>query len=443
MMKPYLLCLVLCAQAASAAPVLDVNCPFDLRVPRYTAYDAARARADVEKAIESPGTENLVLADALGRLADSYADGFDRATAAQLGERAIAVWSAATPTGELAEKLRSWGVRDSRNSRCAVAKPMLQASLAMFEKLYGPEDERTLRAMHDLLQVSISLADVEAVDALTARLLPALDKGGAIAGVDRRALQLRLALFYLRLEQFPKAETLARQGIALAHAAQPGDATQTDNLASVLASALFGQLRYDEGMAVLPKRFATPAPQDEHKRAELEIIAMARAGNLPGALAGAQQMLERDQAKLQTDQLAMSAAEARGDKAPQIDAARRVVIRDAVNVANMLDWLGELHQSQNDPEQAQRSYAEALDLLAQYPQIDPLQTSRVQFDLGMLYRVRGEPARALPLQQAALKTMLARLGPDHPDVVDAEGELARIHKSLNNYADAEPAHGTP
>jgi len=51
-------------------------------------------------------------------------------------------------------------------------------------------------------------------------------------------------------------------------------------------------------------------------------------------------------------------------------------------------------------------------------------------DLAILYRTKGEPARALPLLQEAMKTMLDQLGPDHPDVLEGEAELARIHKAL-------------
>lgn len=433
MMKSCLLCLLLAASSAHAAPVPAIDCPgYPRSAPAYTQNEAARARRDLEAAIANPGAENLVLAETLARVADSYADGFDRTTAEQLALRAYAIWSAATPTADLAEKLRGWGASDGRNARCVVAKPMLQASLGMFEKLYGPEDERTLRAVHDLLQVSISLADTGAVDELAPRLMGAWDKRGASAGVDRPALHLRLALFYLKLEQFAKAEALARPGLALAISQRPVNARLAADLSTVLAGACFGQLRYAEGVAALPKLAPFPVRQPPLKRNEDEIIAMARAGNLAAALARVQQVLAQDQAKLEKDQLALSEAEASPANAQQSEAARRAVAYDAANVANMLDWLGELHQGQGDLEQAQQAYLQALDLLAQHRPIDPLKVSRVQFDLAMLYRVRGEPARALPLLQEAMKTMLPLLGAEHPDVVDSEVELARIHKALGN-----------
>lgn len=440
-MKRLLPCLLLAAASVHAAPIRDVYCSdYPRSVPRYTQQDVAKAKRELEAAIQNPGPGNLLLAQALARMADSYSDGYDRVTASDLGERAGTIWAAAAPAGDLAEQLRGWGASDGRNGRCEVAKPMLQASLGMFDELYGPDDERTLRAVHDLLQVSISLADAEAVDKLAARLLPAWDKRGAVADVDRPALHLRLAVFYLKLEQFAKAEAVARQGIELALATQPANRKQAADLRNALASAYFGQLRYAEGEAALAKRIPRPDQQPPRKHKEEEIIAMTRGGDLAGATASAQQLLAQDQAKLQEDERALSEAEARTGNAKQRDTARRTVASDSANVGEMLDWLGELHQAQNDPVRAEQMYVQALGLFDKYPATDPLKASRVQFDLGILYRLRGEPARALPLQEAAMKSMLPLLGGEHPDVADSEAELARIHKSLNHYADAEPLY---
>jgi hypothetical protein len=42
--------------------------------------------------------------------------------------------------------------------------------------------------------------------------------------------------------------------------------------------------------------------------------------------------------------------------------------------------------------------------------------------------MRGDVARALPLQQQVLDELLPLVGEDHPDVQEARAELALLHK---------------
>lgn len=411
------------SSVAHAATPLPVDCP-GWRGPRITQQQAAQARRELETAMANPGPGNLALADALTRMADAYFDGYQRPTASDLGRRAYAIWSAAAPSSELAEKLGKAGAAEIAVGRCEMAQPALRASFEMLEDLYGADDPRTLAALHEMVQVSVRVGDGAAVDELAPRLLAAWDRHGVPAGIDRPALHLRLALLYDRLGQFPKAEAVARRGRELAMARPSPDARQVRELGAVLASALYGQLRLDEGDAAAPD----DARHSARWKTEEELIAMTRAGDLAGALVRAEQALAAEQAALERARAGLAAA--KGGTPVRLASAGLEVDSGTASVAKLLDWVGELHLAMGHPAQAQQAYLQALSLLASDAAADPLMVARTKSDLAILYRRGGEHARALPLQQEALKTMLPLLGAAHPDVLESQAEVARIQAAL-------------
>jgi len=408
-MKRFLLPLLLAASSVQAAPLDEVVCA-DYRYRAPPEY-VDQARHDVEAASANPGAERLLLADALGRLSDAYAGVFDNDDAQLAVQDAYAIWSAATPETQLAEKLHASGAASLAKGHCVTARPLLQAALEMSEKLNGANDGRTLSVLHDLLRVAVASKDAAAADRIAPRLLAAWDKAGAPDAADRLALYRNLALLYIKFEQYAKAEPLSQRGLELAKAKRPADAAQVRQMRALLAGVYYGQLRYAEGEAALPRQAQRYDPKTmAHKAVEAEMIAKTRAGDLRGALELGEQMLAGDRAEF-------------GSSAAPYLGAR---------LAETLDIVGELHHALNELAQAEQMYDEALTLFATHAPAHPATLTRTQTDLAILYRTRGEPARALPLQQEAMRAMLDQLGPDHPDVRESEAELARIRKALGN-----------
>ncbi|TFW30117.1 tetratricopeptide repeat protein [Massilia horti] len=131
--------------------------------------------------------------------------------------------------------------------------------------------------------------------------------------------------------------------------------------------------------------------------------------------------------------------------AKELRTARGRVNADFADVTHMQGYISELHHGMNDLAQAEGMYVLALAQYTKMPVPDTIRATRIKTDLAVLYRMRGEPARALTLQQEALATMLDMFGPDHPDVRETKDELALIYRALKQYAAAEPLYvnGSP
>ncbi|MES2297735.1 MAG: tetratricopeptide repeat protein [Pseudomonadota bacterium] len=159
-------------------------------------------------------------------------------------------------------------------------------------------------------------------------------------------------------------------------------------------------------------QFLAPiAVSPERLRLRQDMIALVRAGKLKSALA------------LGEAQLAVNEA--------TWEAGGKV----AVEFAGLLTDVSELHQALHHVGTAEAGYRRAISLYSnvqyEYPEM-----LRPTVDLAILYRSRGKPELALPLQLSAYPKLLAWLGPEHPDVIESEGELVQLHQTLKQYHEA-------
>ena len=60
--------------------------------------------------------------------------------------------------------------------------------------------------------------------------------------------------------------------------------------------------------------------------------------------------------------------------------------------------------------------------------------------MALVYRARGDTARALALQQQVKQALLPLLGARHPDVLEAEAQIAQLS---NPTPEPAPAPATP
>jgi tetratricopeptide (TPR) repeat protein len=151
----------------------------------------------------------------------------------------------------------------------------------------------------------------------------------------------------------------------------------------------------------------------ERLRVRDDMIAMVRAGKLKSALA------------MGETQLALQEAELKAGRG------------NAVELAGLVTEISELQHALKRMALAEAGYLRAIalysDVRFEYPEM-----LRPTLDLAILYRGQGKPALALPLQLAAYPKLLAWLGPDHPDVIESEAELAHLHLALKQYDEALP-----
>lgn len=140
-----------------------------------------------------------------------------------------------------------------------------------------------------------------------------------------------------------------------------------------------------------------------------DMIALVRAGKLKGALA------------LGATQIALK----------EVDAGEK----DSVELAALITDVSELQQALQRMGPAEAGYLRAIAIYSDVQEKNP-EMLRPTIDLAILYRGQGKLARALALQLEAYPTLLAWLGPEHPDVIESEGELAQLHLKLKQYGKA-------
>ena len=68
----------------------------------------------------------------------------------------------------------------------------------------------------------------------------------------------------------------------------------------------------------------------------------------------------------------------------------------------------------------------------------PEQLGRVHNEFGMFHQAQGDYQRALALRESALRICQAKLGPDHPNMAVALGNLADTYRALGRAAEALP-----
>jgi hypothetical protein len=454
-----LLPLLLAAAFGHAQAALDATaCK-----PRYNALTPGalqEASGRLAAARSQPGDQQLVLAGALADLAllsarqngspDIATDG--NPAPAELLRQALAIWNAAPPSVTLAGTLQTRGVAFFNSQQCQLGREVLESALRQSSAAAGPNDPASMAIAQDLLRVGLAQRD----DALVRRLAPAakaaLDaRRQPLDAYDEQTVLALVDFFYSQpgdsAQDLRQAEQLAQRGLALT---TPGTATSARRLLSYwLVSIYYAQLRYAEGEA-LRSQLAGDRPDpfahwNEFGRQREALIALVRKGELQAALDLARMQQAQRQQALDASRQALAQAEAaeaqvKAQQEPALaDAAvlqaRRVTAQararrnaETLSLAQVRSCLGEILHAMGELDGAASAYESALAGFAEARSVSWKDRTRTRSDLAILYRTRGDVARALPLQQQVLDELLPLVGEDHPDVQEARAELALLRK---------------
>jgi tetratricopeptide (TPR) repeat protein len=248
-----------------------------------------------------------------------------------------------------------------------------------------------------------------------------------------------------RQQDLRLAEQFAQRGLALIPADMPTAARRL--LSWRLVSIYYAELRYPEAEALRARLLdGKPAPaarKDEFAQQREALQALVRKGDLDGALALARSTLDaRQQAFYASGQAVGDAdfalAKARQDGATAANALAELTRGSAqaharengerLRLAETQRYLGEILHAMGKLDEAATAYQQALGNFPAAGQLRSLDRAHTRSDLAMLYRTRGELAKALPLQQQVLDELLPMVGEDHPDVIEARNELALLRK---------------
>jgi tetratricopeptide (TPR) repeat protein len=406
-----------------------------------------------------PGERQLALADALADLAllsarqngspDAATDG--NPAASDLLGQALAIWNTAPPGTALARTLQERGRAFFNSQQCGLGREVLESALRLSRASAGPNDPASVAIAQDLLRIGLAQSDGLLVRRLAPAAMAALDaRTQPLDPQDEQTVLALIDFFYSQpgdsQQDLDQAEHLAQRGLALT---TPGTATSARRVLSYrLASIHYAQLRYADGEA-LRIQLASGRPdslarKDAFGRQRDELVALVRKGDLQAALVMARAQLDQRRLAFETSRQARiqaEAAQAQEQQGPDVDKsavtqavrnsaqARMRQNAETLRLAQTGSYLGEILHAMGDLDGAAAAYEAALAGFVDGRNAGWEDRTRTRSDLAILYRMRGDVARALPLQQQVLDELLPLVGEEHPDVKEARAEIALLQKS--------------
>lgn len=164
-----------------------------------------------------------------------------------------------------------------------------------------------------------------------------------------------------------------------------------------------------------------------------------RHGRLKDALAIGEAALKRIEAGRASSQAALAEAQAqwevekRNGGRDALAAARKRLAQARLDantwqqaLADMQGNTGEVQHALGRPDLALPLYEQALQNYPSTVGTNVYAIERVRGDMALVYRAQGDRARALALQQQVQATLLPLRGAQHPDVREAQSEIAAL-----------------
>lgn len=458
--------LILCLLAASgsafaqlpAAGMGAIGC--DTPVYQVDPESLARARQALDSARAAPGPHDLALAAAQADLAFATARqsgpqpqrDANRKAALDLAERAGATWNAAPASAALAQDILRRGRTARSAAHCPLALNLLESALAVADKAGGANDPVAMSVVRELMLLATAMGDDPTANALAPRLFAALDADPApFDGINYNAY-LAATDYYYRSEDHERAEALVNRLIDKARASG-ADTPKLRRLDFERASIYYAQGRYQEAEALAALAERPQAKPDglraELMRVEADMAVQVRSGRLQAALATGEAQLPRLEAGRAASAAALQAAEAAWEAAKKegnhdaMAAARTryaTARRDGtiwqLGLADMESYVGEVQHALGRLDLALPLYEGALEHYPAAGGANVYDIERVRGDMALVYGARGDTARALALPQQVKQALLPLLGAQHPDVVEAEAQIAQLSNAIPEPASA-------
>jgi len=447
-LAPLLLLLPLLASAATITAWAPADCRTAGPLPSHAREEAEAALKHAQDQLPptDPGLAEKLAA--VARVNYSLRLGFN---ANQYADRALAIWSNATPDAALAAQLRQAGHLYMQQNNCTAAEPVLRLALSVGDQTQT-HDIAVLQDLAQLYQIRNDSRNDGKAEAVYQRLMREWEQSGVAVDADMAEVYGQLANIYFYQRREADAERLLLRAVAIHEQAGGNQRLLAARLAD-LAAVDYAQLRTSEGDAQLARADAilkplsvqrpwnSPMPTTLIFRSTEDIKARYQHGDVQGAMAAGaaaletlEQTLAADAGKL--DEIKARLAQQQALQAPAADryyqerelkpaiaSAERKVRAGRIDVAIMTGQLGELQHSQRQYAAAEAQYLKALDGFQNSNAGKSLQAARTLGDLGLLYRSQGNYAAALERQQQALDIFLPKLGADHPDTIESQSQL--------------------
>jgi CHAT domain-containing protein/Tfp pilus assembly protein PilF len=363
----------------------------------------------------------LAKAKQLNQQADQLYKAGRFAEAIPLAERSLAIRERVLGPEHLdtATSLNNLASLYQANGDYTRAAPLYERALAIGERVRGPEHPEVAISLNNLASLYQAQGDYARSMPLYQRSLVILEHALGPQHPDVARSLSNLAGLYEATGDYARAAPLYERSLAILEKAlgpeHPDVATALENLAALYhdtSDYARAAPLYQRALAILEK---TLGPQ--HPSVATALNNLAELYRETGDYARAAPLYQRA--------LAIR-GNALGPEHPL--------------VAQSLNNLAGLYQTTGDYAGAEALYQRALAILEKALGPEHRDVAPSLNNLASLYQATGDYARAAPLYQRALAILENALGPEHPLVAQSLNNLAGLYQATGDYARAAPLY---
>jgi serine/threonine protein kinase len=310
-----------------------------------------------------------------------------------------------------AESLEQLAAILEKRGRYDDARAHAEESVAIRRRLLGPRDPKVADSLKTLATiVANGSADYARADQLLREVVDIHRASGGESAKFAAALN-NLAVNYLRLEDFARAEAMYRESLEMMRRVLGPDHPDVAATLENLGGVYFRTRRYDEALQLLD-----------------EVLAMRRKGLGDNHTAVARTLHNLGAARTAAKDYAGAVA-----AVTEANARFRATLGPAhPELVTSLVTLGNAQNGAGSRGAAEKSYREALSIGTAALPADHPQLAIARRQLGNLLVLEKRFAEAEPLLLAAAEAREKRLGRDHATTKTVAGDLARLYDAWNS-----------
>lgn len=446
------LCFPVAAFGAAPQAVSPIRCDSTYDAVKLSSEQLASAKQTEAALAERSLTPELANVDAIQVLSLSQYERYRKSEANATAQTVAAIWQREAPSSAVAVRARDHARQQLAHTNCPAAEELYKAALEIARKGPGEGDSVTVEVMHELAMLYRAqrrFAERLALYRSIAELLR------ADPALGRRLPQVYLELSDLayRDKNFKQAEQYARTAMAhLDNGAGPTSLALVPAL-NEAAAALYAQGQLQEGDKLRDRgrdivrqvNSSTSIVEVQQPPPAGSVAALYKLGQIDGAIAKALQRLQVEETKLaeltatltqlQADPASQPASASEARKRELALASRAVEFKQR-DITFALADAAELYHSQERRAEAEPLYRRGFALLTESKADKSQLAARFAHGLGIILRKKGELKEAEQFQHIAYANIEAEFGPDYPDALDAQAELAHLFAAQGDLVQA-------
>jgi tetratricopeptide (TPR) repeat protein len=308
------------------------------------------------------------------------------------------------------------GLYDSQG-RYEQAEPLHERALAIREKVLGPEHPDVAQSLNNLALLYDNQGRYEQAEPLHERALAILEKVLGPEHPDVAQSLNNLAELYRNQGRYKQAEPLFKRALAIREKVLGSEHPDVAQSLNNLALWYFNQGRYEQAEPLYNRALAIyeKVLGPEHPKVSTSLNNLALLYKSQDRYEQAEPLYER----------ALAIVE-------------KVLGPEHPVVAQNLNNLAELYKSQGRYERAEPLYERALAIYEKVLDAEHPDVATSLNNLAMLYFRQGRYEQAELLFNRALAIREKVLGPEHPRVSTSLNNLAGLYDSQGRYKQAEP-----